>query len=244
MPPPDDKPKKRELVRPVLDFIFGFRNKRGDVLDGWIYSTEAFSIAPLEFYELLEKQLAVQKFPNVEVSRVEFAEGGLLSNQRILLRFMRERFAIDTCAAPFGGHFFFSCRFVHVPALVRLWHIVAAMIFFAAVDCLLVKPLGVGLAAIALVGLLFAIAGVMRNADAFTDLDTLLPKIPILATVYENWFRMETYYRLDTRAIYKTILPDLIRKAAEDITAAKGLKLVRRDPSAPILRELYPPGAT
>lgn len=243
MPLPDDKPKKREVVRSLLEFIFGFRNRRGTVLDGWLYSAEGFSLDPLEFYALIEKQLAIQKFPSVEVSRIEFAEGGLLSNQRMYLRFLRERFAIDTCAAPFGGHYFFSCRFVHVPALVRLWHIAAAVIFFAVVGCLLVKPLGIGLAAVAVVGLLFALVGVMRNAAASTDLDVLLLRTPVVATVYEDWFRMETYYREDTRTLYKTILPDLIKKAAEDMTAAKGLKLVRQDPSAPILKELYPPGA-
>jgi hypothetical protein len=90
---------------------------------------------------------------------------------------------------------------------------------------------------------LFALAGVFRNAAAFTDLDSLLLKIPVVATVYENWFRMETYYRVDTRTLYKSILPDLIKAAAEEICAAKGIKLVRQSASAPILAELYPPGA-
>ena len=240
MNPTGDKPKKCEFVRPILDFIFGFENKRGEILDGWIYSADGFAIDPTEFYANVEKELAFQKFPSVAVSRVEFAEGGLLSGQRQYLRFMRERFAIDTCAAPFGGHFFFSCRFVHVPALVRLWHIVATIFFFGLVGELLVKPLGFCFAVIAVVGLLFALAGVLRNAGAFTDLDALLLKLPIVSTIYEDWFRHETYYRMDTRTLYKSILPELIRKVAEDATAAKGLKLVRQDPSAPILGDLYP----
>ncbi len=240
MSPTSDKPKKREIVRPILDFIFGFRNMRGEVLDAWIYSAEGIAIDPSEFYTTVEKQLEVQKFPRVEVSRVEFAEGGLLSNQRQYLRFMRERFAIDTCAAPFGGHFFFSCRFVHIPALVRLWHIVATALIFGFFFGLLINPLGFGFAALAVATLPFALAGVLRNAGASTDLDALLLNIPIVSTIYEDWFRTETYYRTDTRTLYKTILPDLIRKAAEEITAAKGLKLVRQDPSAPILSDLYP----
>ena len=240
MNPTDDKPKKREFVRPILDFIFGFENKRGEILDGWIYSAEGFATDPPEFYATVEKELTAQKFPSVEVSRVEFAEGGLLSGQRQYLRFMRERFAIDACAAQFGNHFFFSCRFVHVPALVRLWHIVATVVFFGLVGALLVKPLGFGFTVIAIVSLLFALAGVLRNAGTFTDLDALLLKIPVVSTIYEDWFRMETYYRMDTRTLYKSILPELIRKAAEDVTAAKGLKLVRQDSLAPILSVLYP----
>jgi hypothetical protein len=236
----NDKPKKRELVRPVLDFIFGFENVRGEILDGWIYSAENFTLDPSEFYSSIEKQLAAQKFPSVAVSRVEFAEGGLLSSQRQYLRFMRERFAIDACAAPFGGHFFFSCRFVHVPALVRLWHIVATVFFFGLVGALLVKPLGFTFALVAVIALMFAVAGVLRNAGTFTELDALLLRLPVVSTIYEDWFRPETYYRVDTRTLYKSILPELIRKAAEDIVAAKGIKLVRQDPSAPILKDLYP----
>ncbi len=240
MSPTSDKPKKREIVRPILDFVFGFENKRGEILDGWIYSAEGFALDPSEFYATVEKQLEAQKFPRVEVSRVEFAEGGLLSNQRQYLRFMRERFAIDACAAPFGGHFFFSCRFVHIPALVRLWHIVAAVLIFGILFGLLIRPLGFSFAALAVATLPFAFAGVLRNAGTFTDLDALLLSLPVVSTIYEDWFRLETYYRVDTRTLYKSILPELIRKAAEDVTAAKGLKLVHQDASAPILSALYP----
>jgi len=163
-----------------------------------------------------------------------------LSNQRTYLRLMRERFAIDTCAAPFGRHFFFSCRFVHVPSLVRLWHLLAAFVFFVVVDTLLVKPLGGNFAVIAVIGLLFAMAVVLRNAAAFTDLDTLLLRIPVIGTLYENWFRVETYYRVDTRTLYQSILPDLIKAAAEEMSAEKGVKLVRQSASAPIWDDFYP----
>jgi hypothetical protein len=236
---PDDKQKRREIVRPILEFIFGFKNIHGDILDGWLYSAEAFSLDPKEFYSSVEKKLEHQKFPNVQVSRIEFAEGGLMSDQRTYLRLMRERFAIDTCAAPFGNHYFFSCRFVHVPALVRLWHIAAAVIFFGVVGGLLIKPLGIIFAVIAVVGLLFAIVGVLRNAEAFSDLDAFLLRIPVIATIYENWFRVETYYRMDTRTLYKSILPELIKAAAEEVAAAKGVKLVPQSASAPISKEFY-----
>jgi hypothetical protein len=179
----------------------------------------------------------------MEISRVEFAEGGLLSNQRQYLRLMRERLAIDTCAAPFGSHFFFSCRVVYVPALVRLWHILAAIVLFAVITNFFIRFLGLPFALVALVSLLFAIAAVFRNATstAFSDLDTFLLRIPIVSPIYENWFRMETYYRIDTRTLYQTVLPDLIRAAAEEVCGEKGLKLVRQSEAAPILTELHRP---
>jgi hypothetical protein len=103
--------------------------------------------------------------------------------------------------------------------------------------------LGFTFAVIAVVTLFFALAAVFRNASAspFADLDTLLLKIPVVATLYENWFRVETYYRIDTRTLYRKILPDLIRRAMEEAAAEKGIKLVRQSPSAPILEELHSP---
>jgi hypothetical protein len=156
---------------------------------------------------------------------------------------MRERLAIDACAAPFGRHFFFSCRIVYVPALVRLWHIAAALLFFFIIGIGFIRLLGLEFAIIAFVALLFAIAAVFRNAGstAFSDLDSLLLKIPVVATIYEDWFRMETYYRVDTRTLYQTILPALIRAAAEEVCGEKGLKLVQQSDSAPVLAELHQP---
>ena len=240
---PDHKPKKNEIVRAILDFVFGFKNNRGEILDEWIYSAEGLSLSGPDFYATVEKQLEGQKIPSMEVSRVEFAQGGLLSNQRQYLRLMRERLAIETCAAPFGVHFFFSCRTVYVPALVRLWHILAVLLFFAIVGNELVQWLGFISAIIAMVTLPFAIAAVFRNASAspFSDLDTFLLRIPVVATIYENWFRVETYYRADTRTLYRKILPDLIRAAAEEVSAEKGVKLVKQFPTAPILMELHSP---
>ena len=243
MPTPDYKPKKREIIRSVLDFVFGFKNNRGEILDEWIYSAEGLSLTGPEFYESVEKRVEGQKIPDLVVSRVEFAQGGLMSSQRQYLRLMRERLAIDTCAAPFGTHFFFSCRTVYVPALVRLWHLLALYSLFGFIGGLLVILLGVPFGIIATITLPFAIVAMFRNASAspFADLDTLLLKIPVVATVYENWFRVETYYRVDTRTLYRNILPDLIRAAAEEVSAAKGVKLVRQSPSAPVFQELHSP---
>ena len=171
------------------------------------------------------------------VNREEFAEGGLMSDQRLYLRFLRERLSILACAAPFGKIYFFSCRVIHVPALVRLWHIIAALMFLNVTGFLLIKPLGLTFAFVAEIALLFALVGVMRNAGrvAFDDLDRLLLRIPVVSTIYQDWFRVDTFYREDTRSLYISMLPQLIREAAEEICAQKGFKLVRQRPIAPDL---------
>ncbi len=233
--------KKSEFFRDVIDFIFGFENKRGDILDHWITFIDTYSLPPQEFYERIEAELAARKVPGMEMSREVFNEGGPISDRRIYLRMFRERLALYTCAAPFGTGYFFSCRTVYVPALVRLWHIVAALLFFGEVQNLLQKPLGPTFAIVAVVALAFALAGVLRNAaaSALTNLDALLLKIPAVSTIYEHWFRNETYYRVDTRLVYLQRIPQLVREIADEMTAATGAKLLDSYERAPIFGKLY-----
>ena len=233
----DDKPKSNERLRRCIDFVFGFENKKGDILDYWMYSADGFSFSPKEFYANVEARLAARRIPSMEITRQEFGEAGILSDQRLYLRLMRERLAITTCAAPFGDIFFFSCRTVYVPALVRLWHILAVTLLFTAIFALLVKPLGIYFGTTAVVALMFALAAVFRNASAagLSDLDALLLRIPVVSTFYENWFREETYYRLDTRNLYLKLLPKLIQELAEETCAEKGVKLVPQFQRAPAL---------
>jgi hypothetical protein len=221
--------------------ILGFKSKKDEVLQHTISFAPGLTLSSQEFYAAVEKALADQKIPTMEVSRVQYAEGGLLSEKRLYLRMMRERLAFDMCAAPFGNTFFFSYRTVHSPPKIRLWHLVAALVFFAVVYFFLVKLLGVTFAIIAFVALLIAIAEVFRNAvsPGFADIDNALMKIPVAGPIYENWFRKETYYRLDTRLVYLKVVPDIIQKVAEDMTGAKGIKLTDQYERAPIFGELY-----
>jgi len=240
---PELKPKKGELLRNWIDFLFGFENKRGEELDYWIFFADTFSFPPQEFYASIEKELTARKIPTMEMSREDFSEGGLLSDKRIYLRMFRERLAIYTCAAPFGIGYFFSCRTVYVPALVRLWHILAACIFFTIIGGLLLRPLGFTFTVIAVVALVFALAGVLRNAasTATIDLDAILLRIPVISTIYQNWFRDDTFYRLDTRVLYLKQVPAIVRALADDVTAAQGVKLVNQNDSTPILAQLHRP---
>jgi hypothetical protein len=221
--------------------ILGYKSKNDAVLGHEIYFADGLTLPPQEFYDAVEKAMADRKIPTMEVSRVEYAEGGLLSEKRLYLRMIRERLAFDTCASPFGNTFFFSCRTVHSPPVLRLWHIAVAFVFFAFVYSLLVRELGMMFANIAMVALLIAIVEVFRNAIGMglTNLDNALMKIPVVGPIYENWFRKETYYREDTRLVYLKIVPDIIKQVIDDITGAKGIKLIQQYERAPIFGELY-----
>jgi hypothetical protein len=241
--PESNKPKKGELLRNWIDFIFGFENKQGEELDYWIYFADTFSFPPQEFYAAIEKELTARKIPAMGMSREYFSEGGPLSDNRIYLRMFRERLAIYTCAAPFGIGYFFSCRSVHIPALVRLWHILAAFAFLDVIGRCFLQPLGIMFTAIALVTLVFALSAVLRNAGstALVNLDAVLLRIPVISTFYEDWFRDDTFHRLDTRLLYLKQVPAIVRALANDIAAANGVKLVGQNDNAPILAAINKP---
>jgi len=229
MDTPEFKSKKGEFLRDCFHFIFDFENKRGEVLDQWVAIHDNLSYSPQEFYETIVKELQARKIPGMEISHQEFAEGGLLSEKRIYLRLLRERLTIYACASPFGVGYFFSCRTVYVPALVRLWHILAALFFFGVIGGLLVHFLGFLFGLIAIVALVFALVGVMQNISnsLFADLDAVLLKIPVISTFYQDWFRADTYFRQDTRFVYRKRVPELIWEMAHELTGSKGIQLVR-----------------
>lgn len=239
----EDKSKRGTWLRNAIEFVFGFQNTRGEVLDHWISFTDGFSFSSEEFYAQVENELKSRNIPNLTISRQEFTAGGMLSDKRTYLRLMRERLAFDACAAPFGEVYFFSCRTLYVPALVRLWHILAVLSFLTLVEGVLIQPLGLVFATVAVVALMFAMAEVLRNAAAATlgNLDSVFLNIPVISTIYQNWFREDTYYRYDTRLVYLKILPDLIKELAAEVVAEKGVKLKRQYERTPVFGQLYKP---
>lgn len=243
MTTPELKPKRGDRIRTFLDFVFGFENKKGEILDYWVAFHDSLSLSPQEFYEALEKEITARKIPGLTMSREEFAEGGILSDMRVYMRLFRERLAIYTCASPFGCGYFFSCRTVYVPALVRLWHILAALLFFLVMGIGLWLLLGFTFAVIAFLTLPFALAAVFKNAAsaAISNLDNFFLRLPVVSTIYEDWFRAETWYRVDSRAFYIQRIPQVIKQLAEEMTAAKGAKLVKQYEYAPVFGELYKP---
>jgi hypothetical protein len=229
--------------------MFGiFGAKKADVIEHWYSLVPGFTISTKEFYEAVEKELKTREVPGLDIAHVDFAEGGLLSAKREYLRMTRERLVFDICAAPFGTAYFFSCRFAQIPAVVKLWELLLLIIGLGAVSfwgfVIFGKILGlVGLILfpIFLLALIVAAIYVMRNAVAMglKDLDVSLIKIPVIGAIYEAWFRKETYYREDTRLMYCDTVNTVVKAQVEEVTGAKGIKLVRFNEHSPILGELY-----
>src|ERR1051325_5587696 len=104
--------------------MLGFKAKQADVLSHWYTAVPKFTAATQDFYAAVENQLKEQQVPGLEISRVEFSEGGLLSDKRAYMRMTRERLVFDICAAPFGTNYFYSCRFAQLPVQVSVFAIV------------------------------------------------------------------------------------------------------------------------
>ena len=214
-----------------------------DVLNHWIASADDFTLSPQEFYDAAEKQLTLLKIPGLEISRVEHAEGGMLSANRIYLRLMRERLAFDVCAAQFGTRYFFSCRTIYSPATVKLWHVIVVGLFFGSIYYGLQNLLGMDYALIVMGALVVAIGVMLRNVIAvgLGDVDAALLKTPVIGPIYEQLYRKDSYYRHDTRLMYLDTIPAVIQGLADAMTASKGVKLIRQYQCAPVLGELYKP---
>ena len=103
--------------------------------------------------------------------------------------------------------------------------------------------LGVVGGSLALFVLSVALVWTLRNAISIglEDLDASLVKSPVLGPIYERFFRKETYYRHDTRLLYHEIVSGVVKQKVEEVTAAKGVKLIRAHECSPILGDLYKP---
>ena len=224
--------------------MFGFlKSKKAEVLQHWIAFVEGFQLSASEFYDSVENELKAREVQGMEMARVEFAEGGVLSDKRTYLRMVRERLVFDVCAAPFGKSFFFSCRFAEIPAVIKPWQILVVLIFSATTVLLIWRVAGFTEGSLLLLTALVLIIYTLRHAVALglRDLDAALVKSPIIGPIYELFFRKETYYRQDTRLMYLEIVSRVVKQLAEDAVAAKGVKLTRQYEQGPILGELYKP---
>ncbi len=78
------------------------------VLAQWSALVEGLQWSPKEFYGAVEQALERRHLPDIFLSRVSYAEGGLFSAKREYLRVTRKDHIFDICGAPFGTGFFFS----------------------------------------------------------------------------------------------------------------------------------------
>lgn len=224
--------------------MFGFsRPKKAEVINHWYTLIPGFKTPTAEFYASIEAELKAREVPGLEMSRVEFAEGGLLSAKRTYLRMTRERLVFDVCSSPFGTSHFFSCRFAEIRAVVKLWQLAITLIGIFVFIGLLWRVFGFFLGTLAIIVAFVLGIYFLRNAVALGlhDVDSMLIKSPVVGPIYERFFRKETYYREDTRLMYHDMVNEIVKAKVEEVTGAKGIKLVQFNEYDLIWSELYKP---
>lgn len=210
--------------------MFGiFKPKKPFVHKWWYVVLLDFEASTEEFYSAIEQDLIAREVHGMELSRVEYAEGGLLSAQREYLRMMRERLLFDVCSAPFGTSWLFSCRFSEFPVTIRVWEVFALLIALAGFWFSYVSLFGFFTGNIVfgatLLGVILAM--VCAVPFGFHDLDSALMQLPVVGPFYEVFFRKDTYYRQDTRAAYTTIVNSIVRARVQEIAKARGVEEVQ-----------------
>lgn len=206
--------------------MFGiWRRKKVDVHQHWYIPLLDFRISTQEFYSAIEKELEERKVPDLEIARVEYREGSILSPQREYLRLRRERLVLDICSAPFGTSWFFSLRGAVIRRTLRLWELIVLLLFLLTLFLLYIGSFGFFGGVIAIVASILAIIFFMSFAPRVHGLDDALIQLPIIGVIYEL-FRKETYYRHDTQLMYLEIVPQIVQHQIAEFAKAAGVKAI------------------
>jgi hypothetical protein len=204
--------------------MFGiWRRKKLEVHQHWYVPLLDFRISTQEFYSAVEQELKERSVPDLEVARVEFAEGGLLSARRQYLRLRRERLVFDICSAPFGTSWFFSLRGAVIPRTLRLWEFILICFGVVSLFALYWKSFGLLGGTIAIVASILSIIFFMSFAPRVQGLDDALMQLPVFGAVYE-FFRKDTYYRHDTQLMYLDIVQRIVQHQMDEFTRTAGVK--------------------
>jgi len=203
-----------------------------------------------EFYAKIEKALEERKIPDLKFSRVEWPEGGLLSDRREYLRIVRERLTFDVCGAPFGTGFFVSIWCGEKPlklgVLVLLFCLVALV---AGIDWVSNFRLGIyrflwfqcgfkgETTTMLVLGILAGIL-VLILVKAGPNLDNMLMGLPVIAYFYERYFRKITYYRFDKRSMYQQAVNAAVMQVIDEICSVQCIKPLSEFDRRPVLRDL------
>ncbi len=107
------------------------------VVSHWSHLVEGLSYSSQEFYASLDQAVARWHVPDVKVSRVALAEGGIFSGKRDYFRVGRKDYLFDCCAAPFGSGFFVSWWLLKK---LTIWEVLGALPFVGWMIRLFVKP--------------------------------------------------------------------------------------------------------
>lgn len=123
------------------------------ILSHWHKLFEGFQESPQQIYSQLEEAIQRREIPDLNISRINYPEAGVLSARREYLRVRRKEHIFDICAAPFGTGFFVSwwlTKTQQFPWLHALLIIVLVLLVGLVIGLPWWLPLGIGLTIVVL----------------------------------------------------------------------------------------------
>jgi hypothetical protein len=222
----------------ALFSILGARSLETPVFAHWHKLVPEFSTSPQEFYTALDAALRKRGVPQTVTSRIEYLESGLFSGLRIYFRIQRKRLAFDVCAAPFGTAFFFSWWLTEPKKSYRAWGCLSTLVLLYLCSFVL-GNFGLKGCFFALMFALGAIAILIWSVreDWFLSED-IIRDLPYLGPLYEYLFDPETYFKEDTRIMYREIVHGAVLEVIDETLGAKGLRALAPEDRTPTVRSL------
>jgi hypothetical protein len=209
------------------------------VISHWYKSLDILSASSVDFYKAIEIAIESRALHDIQISRVFWREGGLLSDDREYLRVKRRRLIFDICAAPFGNGFFVSWWLAaNIPsavgAAIALFVItLASFVFFLSYFGL---ETGAFLWLTALAGGL-GLIGTAANQGA-EWVDPIL-EIPGLGTLLKALFQPVTYYRIDTMLMFQQAIHASVLEVVDGNIYAQGIRPLTEFERKPIMKEFF-----
>lgn len=204
----------------------------------WHKLVENFEASPLEFYEAVEAAVRRREVPDMRASRIEYHESGVVSALRVYQRIERKKLAFDICAAPFGTGFFFSWWLTEPKKsykaqgclLILLFLVLSYFILemFDMKGCFFALLLGIAAVVVLVMG---ARGGWLISEDIILD-------TPYLGAIYEYFFDPETFYKEDTRIMYRDMVHVAVLEAVDGTLQTKGLRALAPEDRQPTVRSL------
>jgi hypothetical protein len=100
-------------------FIYWSINRTVENHKHWQHTFDGLQFSAEEFYQSVEAAIAKREIPDVEFSRVSYAQSGMLGPSREYLHIEKGEYIYDVCAAPYGTGFFVSLWYVERPSVSK-----------------------------------------------------------------------------------------------------------------------------
>lgn len=201
----------------------------------WAHLYEGLQASTVNFYAMVEGAVTSRHIPDVAIERIEYSEGGALSDKRQYLRVRRRRDVFDICGAPFGDGFFFSWWLAELKPSLPSVVTVLIVLGYLLVGGWFVDKVGIfaGPALLlVLVPLMLFFMSRLGNQDA----DDFIMSLPLIGSLYVRFFRPITYYRIDTSEMFQQAVRTAVMEVIDQITAAKGVRALTEMERKPVLR--------